>query len=336
MMETVRSRFQKVFRGEKPADRLPKIEWAMWWHLTVERWQSEGLPKNLDTIGIKRHFGLDVDHQLWIRSMKPSAKPSAKKQNSDEHWIATPADYQAVRSEFYSHPLPIDREHWRRVAEEQARGESTVWITFEGFFWWPRVLFGIEPHLYAFYDEPELMHRINQDNLEFMLQSLEDFCSICVPDFMTFAEDMSYNNGPMISKVCFDEFLAPYYRQIVPRLKKLGIVPLIDSDGDVELMMPWLEEAGIAGILPLERRAGVELGRVRKQHPSMVLVGGFDKTVMDQGEAAIRNEFERLLPVMRERYYIPSVDHQTPPAVSMEAYRLYLKLLDEYCRKAVE
>ena len=100
--------------------------------------------------------------------------------------------------------------------------------------------------------------------------------------------------------------------------------------------VPWLEEAGIAGILPLERRAGVELGRVRKQHPSMVLVGGFDKTVMDQGEAAIRNEFERLLPVMRERYYIPSVDHQTPPAVSMEAYRLYLKLLDEYCRKAVE
>jgi len=27
---------------------------------------------------------------------------------------------------------------------------------------------------------------------------------------------MSYNNGPMISERHFDEFIAPYYRQVVP------------------------------------------------------------------------------------------------------------------------
>ena len=32
-------------------------------------------------------------------------------------------------------------------------------------------------------------------------------------DFMTFGEDMSYNNGPMLSKECFDTFLLPYYRR---------------------------------------------------------------------------------------------------------------------------
>jgi hypothetical protein len=60
------------------------------------------------------------------------------------------------------------------------------------------------------------------------------------------------------------------------------------------------------------------------------MIGAFDKTVMHLGEARMRQEFERLLPVMRTGRFLPSVDHQTPPAVSMEDYRLYLSLLREY------
>jgi hypothetical protein len=51
---------------------------------------------------------------------------------------------------------------------------------------------------------------------------------------------------------------------------------------------------------------------------------------MHLGEAAMRAEFERLVPIMRTGGCIPSVDHQTPPAVSIDDYRLYLRLLDEY------
>jgi hypothetical protein len=51
---------------------------------------------------------------------------------------------------------------------------------------------------------------------------------------------------------------------------------------------------------------------------------------MHLGEAAMRAEFERLVPIMRTGGFIPSVDHQTPPAVSIDEYRLYLRLLDEY------
>ena len=51
------------------------------------------------------------------------------------------------------------------------------------------------------------------------------------------------------------------------------------------------------------------------------------------GEAAVRKEFERLLPMMQRGAFIPSVDHQTPPSVSLEEYRQYLKLLFEYTDK---
>jgi len=44
----------------------------------------------------------------------------------------------------------------------------------------------------------------------------------------------------------------------------------------------------------------------------------------------MRAEFERLLPLMRSGGFIPSVDHQTPPHVTLDEYRLYRRLLNEY------
>lgn len=153
---------------------------------------------------------------------------------------------------------------WR---EGHERGDYAQWLTLEGFFWFPRTLFGIENHLYAFYDEPELMHRMNRDLTDFHLRALERLLPVYRPEFMTFAEDMSYNLGPMIGKEQFDEFLLPYYRELVPVLREAGVRVLIDTDGNVEPLIPWFREAGIEGVLPLERQAGVDVNRIRRNHP---------------------------------------------------------------------
>jgi uroporphyrinogen-III decarboxylase len=136
----------------------------------------------------------------------------------------------------------------------------------------------------------------------------------------------------MISKRTFDEFVAPYYRQVLPRLQEHNIPLFMDTDGDVTLLVPWLEELGVKGVLPLERQAGVDGLRLRQQFPRLLMVGHFNKMTMNQGEAAMRSEFERLVPLMRTGGFIPSVDHQTPPGVSLEQYRVYLRLLEEYTR----
>jgi uroporphyrinogen-III decarboxylase len=72
------------------------------------------------------------------------------------------------------------------------------------------------------------------------------------------------------------------------------------------------------------------LCRLRERYPRLRMVGHFDKMTMNRGEAAMRGEFERLLPLMKKGGFIPSVDHQTPPGVSLEQYRVYLRLLEEY------
>ena len=65
------------------------------------------------------------------------------------------------------------------------------------------------------------------------------------------------------------------------------------------------------------------------------MMDGYDKMVMSKGEEKMRMEFERILPVMKSGGYIPSVDHQTPPEVSLDNYRIYLKLFEEYAQRAV-
>jgi uroporphyrinogen-III decarboxylase len=184
----------------------------------------------------------------------------------------------------------------------------------------------------AYHDQPELLHRMNNDLLNFNLGLLDEIGTACVPTFMTIAEDMSYNHGPMISRRICDEFMTPYYLRLLEHVKEMNILTIMDSDGDVTRLVPWLQSVGVEGVLPLERQAKVDGMALRQACPTLRMVGHYNKLVMHLGEAAMREEFERLVPIMRTGGFIPSVDHQTPPAVSIDDYRLYLRLLEEYTK----
>ena len=325
-------RFRAVMNFQ-PVDRLPVWEWAIWWDKTIERWHGEGLPRELTfdrVFEIARWFGLDPYQQFWFSTTQPTIEAT---QHHVEGDVAGMDDYRRVKPRLYpDHSRAI--ESMRPWGERQKRGEAVVWATLEGFFWFPRTLMDIEKLSYAFYDEPELVHAINGDLLEFNIGLVRRMATVCPPTFLTLAEDMSYNLGPMISQAVFEEFCAPYYRRLMEVLNEHGIILIVDTDGDVTRLVPWLQAVGVAGVLPIERQAGVDGMALRRQFPGLRMVGHFDKMVMNRGEEAIRAEFERIRPLMRTGGFIPSVDHQTPPGVSLEQYRVYLRLLAEYARIA--
>lgn len=310
-------------------DRLPVIEWAPWWDQTLDRWYREGLPHSLtDNTLIAEYLGLDSMRLYWARALSPALPPPAA---HGAPLIKNEKEYLHHKSQntLFSEQ-PFDRDDLQKWTPKIRAGHTIMWAALEGFFWHPRTLLGIEPHLYAFYDQPGLMHRINEDLLHYHLKTLDLLCQYATPVFITLAEDMSYNHGPMISKDLFDEFLAPYYRQLLPEIKKRGIIPFVDSDGNIYPLIPWLLEAGFEGLLPLERMAGVDINRIRNEFPHFKMIGGFDKTVMRRGLAALKREFERIRPVMQSGGYVPGVDHQTPPDVSLANYRDYIALLKTF------
>ena len=331
---TPRERFTATLNFIKPDDRLPMIEWAAWWDKTTERWFNEGL-HTTDRDAIVKYFGLDDLLTIMIPVKDWDNIPAPAYHGAPV--IRNEAEYDAIRPYLFTDKNIEDAiEYSRKIKAGHDRGDYSIRIWLDGNFWFPRSLFGIEEHFYAFYDYPELMHRMNNDLAEHNLRGLEAIFSVLKPDMAGFAEDMSYNHGSMLSYDMYKEFIMPYYNKIIPYIKNHGVKVFIDSDGKVDELIPWLLEAGAEGLYPLERQAGVDIAALREKYPDFLMLGGYDKMVMSKDESAMKAEFERLLPVMKKGGYVPSVDHQTPPGVSLENYRIYLKLFEEYCYRAAE
>lgn len=310
------------------------VEWAAWWNQTVERWRDEGLSDEMDYVELQKYFGLDP--LLCVTARAQSAEcpqPTAH----GAPIIEGEAGYERIRPYLFTDSIIGGViEQVKDLRDRHQKGEIIVRLWLDGYFWFPRRLFGIQNHLYAFYDQPDLMHRMNDELTEFNLRVIQALFPVLQPDMVGFAEDMSYNHGPMLSRHLFEEFLTPYYQRVIPKIKDAGVRVLIDSDGDITTMIPWMQEAGIEGVYPLERQAGVDIVQIRCDYPEFLMMGGYDKMVMSRGEEAMREEFERILSVMKSGGYVPSVDHQTPPGVTLENYRIYVRLFAEYAERAAE
>lgn len=327
---TNRERFKKLMNGDSSVDCSPAIEWAVWWDKTLRQWEEDGMPKNLTDNQLFEYFDLDKNTQFWF----PHTSADCPKPESSYHGagiVQDEDDYDRLRKYFFpENAVELMMDKIKETIPLYEKGESIIWYTLEGFFWFPRTLFGPENHLYSFYDYPELYHRICNDLVEWHIKIIDEFAKYMKADFMTIAEDLSYNLGPMISEDMFKEFIKPYYERIIPEIKKHGTKVFIDSDGDIELAIPWFLSAGVDGVLPLERQAGVDLIKYREMYPDLLMLGGFDKMCMFKGKEAIKGEFERLLPVIQSGKYLIGMDHQTPPGTTMENYRYYISLLKEY------
>jgi hypothetical protein len=327
-----REQFTNVLNFKKVDSCLPKVEWAAWWDKTLDRWKTEGMPQNLNFDESLEYFSLEKFYCLSASALSINC-PREKAHGTGI--ITDKNSYEEIKPFLYTDSII---ENLKKIAydikEKHDNGDIIIRLWLDGFFWHPRTLLGIEAHLYAFYDHPELMHEINSHLADFNIKVINELFPILKPDMVGFAEDMSYNHGSMLSYDLFKEFLLPYYKKVIPHIKKHGVKVLIDSDGDITSMIPWMYEASIDGVYPLERQAGVDIVKIREKYPDFLMLGGYDKMVMSKDEAAMRSEFERILPVMRSGGYIPSVDHQTPPEVSLDNYRIYIRLLKEYCEKA--
>jgi hypothetical protein len=310
------------------------IEWAPLWDLTYKRWVSEGLEYKRNSAEMYDYFGLD---QMVLVNGRSLGKDFPRPESTGGAIIKSRQDYIDLQHVLY--PDENIRElkaHAYSIKERHDKGEVVVRLWLDGFFWHPRVLFGIEEHFYSFYDFPELMHEINTNLCEYNIKVLNELLEILEPDIVGLAEDMSYNKGPMLSEEIFNTFIKPYYEKFVAAFSHRNLKIFVDSDGDVMTMIPWLIGSGIDGIYPLERQSNVDVNEMRRKYPKFLMMGGYDKRVMSKGEESMRREFERILPAMAAGGYIPSVDHQTPPDVSMDDYKLYIKLFGEYAKKAVE
>jgi hypothetical protein len=228
----------------------------------------------------------------------------------------------------------IQRAYGHLVAGHD-RGDYSIRLNLEGFFWMHRELLGIEGQMLAFYDEPQLLHDINNYMLKVYQNQLIKVLKLVKPDVVYIMEDLSGDTGPMISLDCLKEFVGDYYKQLFPLMKDAGVGNIfVDTDGEFEMLIPYFMEVGVDGFLPMDVKAGMDIVEIRKKFPTLKFIGGYNKLAIAKGKEAIDKEFERILPVIRLGGYIPSTDHQVAPSTSLEDYRYYISKLREVMEQA--
>jgi uroporphyrinogen-III decarboxylase len=144
-------------------------------------------------------------------------------------------------------------------------------------------------------------------------------------------DDMAHNRGPMFSPAAFERVLLPAYRRMIAAYKQAGArFVLLHSDGDIRPILDMLVDAGIDGLNPLERRAGMALEAIRRQYPRLVLTGGMcnTDTLLNGPLQRIRDEARRILDLGRDGGIVIGT-HSISPEVPADHFAAYL----EECRR---
>jgi len=222
---------------------------------------------------------------------------------------------------------------WRRIVEAYKRRDYPICVNIRGPFWWTRDMVGLKGLAVKIHTEPDLIKEIIEFCAEFHIEALRRCLEDVEVDYVIMSEDMAYKKGPMIGSETARRFMEKPYRRLVRFFRSHGVKIIgIDSDGNVEALIPFWLSLGINCITPCEAAAGMDVAELGARYPNLVMIGGIDKRVLAKDKESIRREVMRKVPPLIERGgYFPGVDHAVPPDVPLENYRYFVSLLKRLC-----
>ena len=222
---------------------------------------------------------------------------------------------------------------WGKIAGTYRRRDYPLCVTIRGPFWWTRDMLGLKGAITRIYREPDLINEIVDFCIEFHVEALHKALGEVEVDYVVLNEDMGYKNGPMIGPGTARKFLGHAYRELARFFREHGVkVIVVDSDGNIEPLIPLWLESGINGITPCEAAADMDVARLGERYPDLVLMGGIDKRKLAQDRKDIEREvLYKVPPLIERKGYFPGVDHAVPPDISLENFRYFISLLKNLC-----
>jgi uroporphyrinogen decarboxylase len=346
---TNRERFLATFRFQ-PVDRA--LFWDFgYWAETPEVWRKEGLPETVTDL--ETFFGFDPTASVpvntglipafqWeileedegsrvIRDSAGVVQRESTRGSSIPHFLEYPVktreDWESFKERFQAEDPGRYPHDWGDVVTRFQRRDYPVTIGAGGFFGNLRNIMGFELLMHTYYDDPAWIHEMNEFFLTFWQRVIGRALREVQVDAATMWEDMAYRNGPLISPAMFREFMLPYYKRMTGFLRDHGVdIVIVDSDGNMDLLLELFVEGGVTAMLPFEVRAGMDVLKVRQEFgKKLAIIGGIDKHQLAKDRAAIDRELlTKLPPLLRTGGFVPTVDHRVPPTVPYENYRYYV------------
>ncbi len=331
------------------ADRIPIIDSP--WDATIERWHAEGMPEGVSYVD---YFGLDRFVSTLFTDNSPRYPAVTLSETETErtftsswgvtmkewkHAASTPEflDYTIVDGDSWRKAkeritLSDDRIHWdllkknyKTWREQEAWISPIVWFGFDVTHSWA---VGTERVLVALAEDPEWVVDMWQTELDMELALLDRVWDAGYTfDSIMWYDDMGYKQNQFFSMRMYRKLLKPFHQKAIEWAHAKGITAHLHSCGDVRPFVPELVSMGLDALNPLEVKAGMDPCLLKEQFgDKLVFHGGVNAVLWDQPEA-IREEMQRVIPVMKENGgYIFSSDHSVPSTVSLEAFREIIAL----------
>lgn len=360
---TDRDRFDATMHF-RPVDRCPISDFGFW-DETIPEWHKQGLPDEVvwslpGSVHTDDWFGMDsyAEGPAPEVGLFPAFDELVLEDRGDHELVRQSNGVVVLRKKYlgsipqhHSHLL-TDRDSWTRhykprldpltpgrYPKDWSRAvaywrdpdrSKPVSLVAGSLFGWIRDWMGLENAVLVPFDDPawfgEMVETLADCSIGVLSRVLEtgarfDSCSMW--------EDMCYSGGPLLGPAQFRKFLVPQYRRITDLLRRHGVdVVWLDCDGKIDALIPLWLEGGVNCMFPIEVGTWqTDPIRYRREYGrDLLMMGGFDKHVLQGPVDGIEAEVRRLLPLVEEGGYIPMPDHRVPPDVPYRSYLRYLEL----------
>ena len=320
-------------------------------------WPTQGFPLDHD---VRKHFGMDPTQRLVNVNLLlcPEFTPQVLNETEEKFEYV---DVDGVRRLFLKESATIptamgypvkNRASWTRLKEERFNLGNVKerlpsnWEALvkeyrhrdyplalggypHGFFGTLVHLMGYETTFLQYYDDPDLIHDMVKTFTDVWIATYEEVLSYTDVDHVQIWEDISAGTGSMVNPEVIREFMLPYYKRFTSFLRGKGVdLIFVDTDGDCYDLIPLFLEGGMTGMYPMEASCGMDIVKVRKNFPDLIMMGGIQKSELVHGPRRIDELLEPVKVVLGTGGYIPYCDHFIPPDVDFENFSYYRRALN--------
>lgn len=247
--------------------------------------------------------------------------------------VKTKEDFEKIKRRY--NPSEPERypKKWCEIMKSYKERDYPLCATIRGLFWWSRDMMGPEKTLVNMYKETEFVMEIMDFCVDFHIKTLHKALDEVDLDHVVLSEDIAYKKGPMIGPDMVKDILGPFYISLTKFFRDHGVkIIFVDSDGNVEPLIPVWLKMGINGILPCEVAAGMDVVRIGEKYPSLIMMGGIDKRALTKDTVSIEEEVTRKVPpLVKRKGYFPGVDHAEPPDIPLKNFKYFVSLLKKEC-----
>ncbi len=362
-----RERFQRIMHFKKP-DRVPLWDLEGVVRQTIAQWYREGLPTDVGTyVSLHDYLGFDRDEHMPISTLpipiflervveedderitvinkygfkeirlKKQRTAGLRSYSHLEGPVKTRSDWEVYKKRYNPHDIRRYSKFWgRELLERYNNNDHPVSLyCLNGPAEAIAMGYGIgwKRFLEALYYDPKWIHDIFGFWADFLIELLREVVQEAKIDYVFIDEDgLGTGNRSLISPQTYRKFWLPHWKKVTSFFRKNGIdIVGFYSSGNYESLIPVLLETGFNLFGPLECASRMDAIKLRKEYGrDVLLMGNINRQALVDGKEAIEKEVNSKVPwLMEQGGYIPAVDDEVLPDVSLETYLHYTNLIKQ-------